>query len=205
LAVFADLLNALAVGAPLLPGFRIFSPEPALMRLRLAWMLAYKPFFLAIFIYLSRQTCRKKNQPHFFFFIIFFLATFFIGFFFAAFFIILLFMFMLLPYISSSFLVRIFLISCLRTSSVCEISLTDCWDWPQPFYASFSGRDCVRNKHRPSQFRGELSARRPQPSPPDRSEQFFCVPSLDSQQFCFWLSLPLEPMPPILPCLRKRK
>ena len=39
LAVFADSLNALAVGAPGDPGFRIFSPLPALMRSRLAWML----------------------------------------------------------------------------------------------------------------------------------------------------------------------
>ena len=35
-AVLADSLKALEVGAPLLPGLRIFSPEPALMRLRLA-------------------------------------------------------------------------------------------------------------------------------------------------------------------------
>jgi|TARA_R100000081_G_scaffold88327_1_gene59715 hypothetical protein len=47
LAVFADRLNALAVGAPLVPGFLIFSPLPALMRFRLAWMLAYSPFFFA--------------------------------------------------------------------------------------------------------------------------------------------------------------
>ena len=39
-AVLADCLNALAVGAPLLPGLRIFSPEPSAMRLRLALMLA---------------------------------------------------------------------------------------------------------------------------------------------------------------------
>jgi hypothetical protein len=39
LAVFADCLNALAVGAPLVPGLRIFSPLPSLMRLRLAHML----------------------------------------------------------------------------------------------------------------------------------------------------------------------
>lgn len=39
LAVLAEALNALAVGAPLAPGFFIFSPEPALMRSRLAWML----------------------------------------------------------------------------------------------------------------------------------------------------------------------
>jgi hypothetical protein len=43
LAVFAAALNAFAVGAPLLPGFRILSLEPAFMRLRFAWILAYKP------------------------------------------------------------------------------------------------------------------------------------------------------------------
>ena len=31
-AVFADATNAALVGAPLVPGLRIFSPEPALMR-----------------------------------------------------------------------------------------------------------------------------------------------------------------------------
>jgi len=36
LAVFAAALKAFAVGAPLVPGFRIFSPLPAAMRLRLA-------------------------------------------------------------------------------------------------------------------------------------------------------------------------
>ena len=35
-AVLADRLKAFAVGAPLLPGFRIFSPDPALMRARFA-------------------------------------------------------------------------------------------------------------------------------------------------------------------------
>jgi hypothetical protein len=34
--VLADCLNALAVGAPLAPGLRIFSPDPAAMRSRLA-------------------------------------------------------------------------------------------------------------------------------------------------------------------------
>jgi len=54
LAVLADCLNAFAVGAPLLPGFRIFSPDPALIRLRLAWMFAYKPLRgISIFSYLS--------------------------------------------------------------------------------------------------------------------------------------------------------
>ena len=40
LAVLAEARNAAAVGAPLDPGFRIFSLEPALMRLRFAWMFA---------------------------------------------------------------------------------------------------------------------------------------------------------------------
>jgi hypothetical protein len=40
LAVLAASLKALAVGAPLEPGLRIFSPEPAAMRLRLAAMFA---------------------------------------------------------------------------------------------------------------------------------------------------------------------
>lgn len=43
-AVFADRLKALSVGAPLEPGFRILSPDPALIRRRLAWMLSYSPF-----------------------------------------------------------------------------------------------------------------------------------------------------------------
>lgn len=42
----ADALKALAVGAPLLPGILIFSPEPFSMRSRLAWILAYRPFML---------------------------------------------------------------------------------------------------------------------------------------------------------------
>jgi hypothetical protein len=39
-AVFADFLNAAAVGAPFEPALRIRSFEPALMRFRLAWMFA---------------------------------------------------------------------------------------------------------------------------------------------------------------------
>lgn len=39
-AVFLDRRNALAVGAPLVPGLRIFSPLPAAMRFRFALMLA---------------------------------------------------------------------------------------------------------------------------------------------------------------------
>ena len=43
LAVFAARLKLDAVVAPLLPGFLIFSPLPAAIRLRLAWMFAYNP------------------------------------------------------------------------------------------------------------------------------------------------------------------
>ncbi len=46
-AVLADCLKAFAVGAPFAPGFLIFSPLPALIRFRLAWMFAYSPFFFA--------------------------------------------------------------------------------------------------------------------------------------------------------------
>jgi predicted PurR-regulated permease PerM len=46
-AVLAEFLKALAVGAPLVPGLRIFSLEPAFMRLFLAAILAYRPFFEA--------------------------------------------------------------------------------------------------------------------------------------------------------------
>jgi hypothetical protein len=46
LAVLADCLKALAVGAPLLPGLRIFSPEPALILALFAWMLEYNPRFI---------------------------------------------------------------------------------------------------------------------------------------------------------------
>ena len=46
LAVLAESLKSLAVGAPFEPGLRIFSPDPAAMRLRFALMLAYKPRFL---------------------------------------------------------------------------------------------------------------------------------------------------------------
>lgn len=47
-AVFADCLNAFAVGAPLVPGFLIFSLDPPAMRLRFACMFAYSPRFLAM-------------------------------------------------------------------------------------------------------------------------------------------------------------
>ena len=43
LAVLADCLNAFAVGAPLVPGLRIFSPLPLAILFRLAWMFAYNP------------------------------------------------------------------------------------------------------------------------------------------------------------------
>jgi len=44
--VLAACLKASAVGAPLLPTFRIFSPLPAAIRFFLAWMFAYNPGFL---------------------------------------------------------------------------------------------------------------------------------------------------------------
>jgi len=48
LAVLAASLKFLAVGAPFEPGLRIFSPDPAAMRLRFAAMFAYKPRFLGM-------------------------------------------------------------------------------------------------------------------------------------------------------------
>ena len=48
--VLADFLKAAAVGAPLAPGLRIFSPDPAAMRARLAWIAAYRPGFEAILL-----------------------------------------------------------------------------------------------------------------------------------------------------------
>ena len=48
LAVLADFLKSLAVGAPFEPGLRIFSPDPAAMRFRFAWMFAYSPRFLGM-------------------------------------------------------------------------------------------------------------------------------------------------------------
>jgi len=53
LAVFADSLKALAVGAPFVPGFLIVSPEPAAMRAFLAAMLAYSPESPGFFISFS--------------------------------------------------------------------------------------------------------------------------------------------------------
>jgi len=62
LAVLAERVKLALVGAPFAPGFLIFSPEPAAIRLRFACMLAYNPFFaISISIYyvqlfLSHQT-----------------------------------------------------------------------------------------------------------------------------------------------------
>ena len=42
-AVLAARLKFAFVGAPLAPGFLIFSPEPAAIRFLLAWMFAYNP------------------------------------------------------------------------------------------------------------------------------------------------------------------
>jgi hypothetical protein len=57
LAVLADCLKALAVGAPLLPTLRIFSPEPSEIRSRFAAMLAYKPLGLLAMISRRKQLC----------------------------------------------------------------------------------------------------------------------------------------------------
>ena len=52
LAVFAERTKFALVGAPFDPGFLIFSPEPAAIRLRFACILAYNPFFaISISIY----------------------------------------------------------------------------------------------------------------------------------------------------------
>jgi hypothetical protein len=53
LAVLALSLKSFAVGAPLAPGLRIFSPEPAAMRAFLAWMFAYNPGFMGISTFLN--------------------------------------------------------------------------------------------------------------------------------------------------------
>jgi hypothetical protein len=42
-AVFADLLKSAAVGLPLAPAGFMRSPDPAFIRARFLWMLAYKP------------------------------------------------------------------------------------------------------------------------------------------------------------------
>lgn len=47
-AVLADLMKSILDGAPLSPGLRIFSFEPALMRSCFALMLAYKPGLVAM-------------------------------------------------------------------------------------------------------------------------------------------------------------
>ena len=65
LAVLAERVKLALVGAPFDPGFLIFSPEPAAIRLRFACMLAYNPFFaISISIYdvqlfLSHQTSHE--------------------------------------------------------------------------------------------------------------------------------------------------
>ena len=65
LAVFADCLKSLAVGAPFAPGRFIRSPLPALMRFRLAWMLAYNPFLgVLFFAAISNQLNRFANDEN---------------------------------------------------------------------------------------------------------------------------------------------
>jgi hypothetical protein len=58
LAVLAAALNAAAVGAPLVPGLRIFSPDPSLIRSRFAWMLPYKLGFMS-------TPVATKSFPHY--------------------------------------------------------------------------------------------------------------------------------------------
>jgi hypothetical protein len=52
LDVLAAALNAAAVGAPLVPGFLIFSPLPAAILAFLAAILLYNPGLLIILFYL---------------------------------------------------------------------------------------------------------------------------------------------------------
>jgi len=47
LEVVAEAFMALAVGAPLVPGLRIVSPLPALMRFLFLWMFAQSPFVIS--------------------------------------------------------------------------------------------------------------------------------------------------------------
>ena len=74
LAVLAERTKFALVGAPGAPGFLIFSPEPAAMRFLLAWMLAYKPRLLAIFLtslFHTPFTGAFAFMCHYFFFLIF--------------------------------------------------------------------------------------------------------------------------------------
>jgi hypothetical protein len=48
LAVLADLVKSALVGAPLVPTFLIFSPEPSAIRFFFAWILAYRPGLVAM-------------------------------------------------------------------------------------------------------------------------------------------------------------
>lgn len=57
LAVLAAALKARAVGAPLVPGLRMRSPDPALMRSRLAFILAYNPGFITYTPNVFLQPC----------------------------------------------------------------------------------------------------------------------------------------------------
>tara|TARA_R110002126_G_scaffold274339_1_gene419302 strand:- start:213 stop:518 length:306 start_codon:yes stop_codon:yes gene_type:complete len=64
LAVLADCLNALAVGAPAVPGLRIFSPDPEAIRARLAWMFAYNPFLGFLITISPYQTSMPQTFYH---------------------------------------------------------------------------------------------------------------------------------------------
>ena len=64
-AVLADSINALAVGAPLLPTLRIFSPEPSAIRLRFAQIFAYSPCLatlVALFLWFRHLGFTHSNS-----------------------------------------------------------------------------------------------------------------------------------------------
>ena len=62
MAVLAESRKSLADGAPALPGFLMRSPDPALMRLRLAWMFAYRPRLAISGSYLNGVRCGTPGR-----------------------------------------------------------------------------------------------------------------------------------------------
>ena len=60
-AVLAEFLKALAVGAPLVPGLRIVSLEPAFIRFRFAFILAYNPATRRSSLHSCAQLCRLSS------------------------------------------------------------------------------------------------------------------------------------------------
>ena len=57
LAVFALSLKSLALGAPLDPALRIFSPDPPAIRLRFLFMFSYSPGIALSFCFVSFADC----------------------------------------------------------------------------------------------------------------------------------------------------